>query len=251
MSDLTFLFNPTQSQVPCFIDDHDQVVWFNAGDNYLGKILGYTTPSRYLPTVLESFEYREVSIGVGRPAIYVREEGVYKLLMKSKSKFANKFCHWLAYEVLPNLRKNGKYETKEKDQENFDALSLQIKITKLISKELDNDSLNFGERLSLLNIAKNHIDKILPDKKGVTNNTPINIIEDKNTYDKEKVFNSILHILKSKPDVWFYAKQLNNRSQLTGIDIKTLINLLEILVKEDKIEKQKKSSASMYKIKNG
>jgi prophage antirepressor-like protein len=42
--------------------------------------------------------------------IYITENGLYKLLIKSKMKMAEKFQEWLVEDVLPKLRQHGKYE---------------------------------------------------------------------------------------------------------------------------------------------
>lgn len=104
---LTQVFEPTQSEVVSFVDPSADICWFHAGS--MAKALDFSNPHRYISGVLDSYEYREISQGKGRPALYVREEGVYKLIMKSKSPFAEAFQHWLAYDVLPSIRKNGVY----------------------------------------------------------------------------------------------------------------------------------------------
>lgn len=101
------VFADTQTEVTSFVEDSSGVIWFHAG--HIGEILDFTNPYRYLPTVLESHEYKEVKTGVGRPSLFVREEGCYLLVMKSKSVFADRFQRWLAYEVLPQIRKTGSF----------------------------------------------------------------------------------------------------------------------------------------------
>lgn len=44
--------------------------------------------------------------------VYLTESGVYKLIFKSRKKEAERFCDWVTDEVLPTIRKTGKYETK-------------------------------------------------------------------------------------------------------------------------------------------
>lgn len=43
---------------------------------------------------------------------FLTESGVYKLIFKSRKKEAEKFADWVADEVLPTIRKTGKYEMK-------------------------------------------------------------------------------------------------------------------------------------------
>jgi prophage antirepressor-like protein len=118
-------FAATQTELSSFVDE-SKVAWFHAG--HLGEILEFTTASRYLPAVLLDAEYREVKFkDAGRPALFVREEAVYILIMRSKSAFADKFQRWLAYEVLPSIRKTGSYTATAADQKHFTPFGLTLK----------------------------------------------------------------------------------------------------------------------------
>lgn len=55
---------------------------------------------------------------------FINESGVNSLIMGSKKKAARKFKHWITSEVLPSLRKTGKYEMKTV-QHNNDAIELE------------------------------------------------------------------------------------------------------------------------------
>lgn len=44
---------------------------------------------------------------------FLTESGVYKLIFKSRKKEAEKFADWVTDEVLPTIRKTGKYETRK------------------------------------------------------------------------------------------------------------------------------------------
>lgn len=101
------VFEPTGAEVVSFIEPGSGICWFHAGS--MAKTLEFTNPYRYLPTVLEGHEYKEVKQDAGRPSLYVREEGVYMLIMESKSIYAAQFKRWLAYTVLPTIRKTGSF----------------------------------------------------------------------------------------------------------------------------------------------
>lgn len=47
--------------------------------------------------------------------ILINESGLYSLIFESKLPTAKKFKHWITSEVLPALRKTGKYEAREPD----------------------------------------------------------------------------------------------------------------------------------------
>ena len=59
--------------------------------------------------------------------IYINESGLYNLLFKSKMKKAVDFRLWIINEVLPNLRKYGKYEVNKKIKEKLKNLNNKIK----------------------------------------------------------------------------------------------------------------------------
>lgn len=101
------LFEETGTEIRTMVEPGTGVAWFHSG--HLGEVLEFSTPSRYLPTVLDDHEYKEVKTGVGRPSLFVREEGVYMLIMASKSPSAMRFKKWLAYEVLPKIRRQGQF----------------------------------------------------------------------------------------------------------------------------------------------
>ena len=99
--------------------------------------------------------------------MYINESGLYTFLIKSKKKKAIDFQLWIVNEVLPNLRKFGKYEVNKK---------IKIKLKKLNNKikELKKSNLLFKN-----NMIKNkypigqHVYAIIDDNKykiGYTSN---------------------------------------------------------------------------------
>ncbi|MFM7985774.1 MAG: Bro-N domain-containing protein, partial [Candidatus Fonsibacter sp.] len=48
-----------------------------------------------------------------RIAMFINEPGLYRLIFRSKVKEAEAFTDWVCSEVLPSIRKNGSYITKE------------------------------------------------------------------------------------------------------------------------------------------
>jgi len=60
--------------------------------------------------------------------VYINEKGIYSFLIKSRMKNAKEFQLWLINEVLPNLRKYGKYELNKKIKLKLKKLNKKIKI---------------------------------------------------------------------------------------------------------------------------
>ena len=61
--------------------------------------------------------------------VYINEKGIYNFLMKSRMDSAKDFQEWLINDVLPDLRKHGKYEINKKIKQKLK--NLNKKITKL------------------------------------------------------------------------------------------------------------------------
>ena len=50
-------------------------------------------------------------------ATIINESGLYSLILSSKLDSAKRFKHWVTSEVLPAIRKNGRYELESKAKE--------------------------------------------------------------------------------------------------------------------------------------
>ena len=57
------------------------------------------------------------SIGKKQNMFFVSEQGLYDLIFKSRKKEAKEFQKWVTHEVLPSIRKTGKYSIPEKLKE--------------------------------------------------------------------------------------------------------------------------------------
>lgn len=87
----------------------DGVPWFAGKD--VAMILRYSNPQKAIRdhvdeedrTVNESFTVN------GTQAILINESGVYSMILLSKMPNARRFKHWVTSEVLPAIRKTGRY----------------------------------------------------------------------------------------------------------------------------------------------
>lgn len=92
--------------------------WFVGKD--VAKALGYENPSKAIRDHVEEEDkkvgvqnvtpYISDNLGRKQYPTFINESGVYSLIFGSKLPSAKKFKHWVTSEVLPTLRKNGKYE---------------------------------------------------------------------------------------------------------------------------------------------
>lgn len=96
--------------------------WFRATD--LCEIL-FTkgNAQRYVNLHCKDWQYREFKVGKGRPALYVCESGVYRLILRSKAPIALEFQDWLTEEVIPKLRNQGLYITQKSDESLVDYVA--------------------------------------------------------------------------------------------------------------------------------
>jgi anti-repressor protein len=61
----------------------------------------------------ELVSFKMTSGGQMREMLHVTESGIYALIFKSRKLEAKAFRKWVTSEVLPSIRKNGKYEVHE------------------------------------------------------------------------------------------------------------------------------------------
>jgi len=57
------------------------------------------------------------SVGKTQSVFFVSEQGLYDLIFKSRKKEAKEFQKWVTHEVLPSIRKTGKYSIPDKLKE--------------------------------------------------------------------------------------------------------------------------------------
>lgn len=93
--------------------------WFVGND--VTKILGYSNPRDALARhVDEEDKTPDVMIYDGsqnRKMTIINESGLYSLILSSKLPSAKEFKHWITSEVLPQIRKTGKYAPKPLSRE--------------------------------------------------------------------------------------------------------------------------------------
>jgi prophage antirepressor-like protein len=109
------------------VQDENKEVWFVADD--VCKVLGYKNTkdaiSKHCSKVIDSKDLVEgetelckkitVDTKGGKQAmIAINEPDLYRLIMRSRMPDARKFEKWVVEDVLPTIRKTGKYTVKRK-----------------------------------------------------------------------------------------------------------------------------------------
>lgn len=100
-----FTFNASNQQIRTIILDGEP--YFVAKD--VCDVLGHTNPSVAIQ-MLDNDERTKKSLGRQGEAWFVNESGLYNLIFRSNKSEAKVFRKWVTSEVLPALRRTGRYE---------------------------------------------------------------------------------------------------------------------------------------------
>lgn len=106
-------------------------------------VLGLDNPTKVIQNLDKDEKLTSVIVRAGKKIKMnlVDESGLYTLTFKSRKPEAIKFRKWVTKEVLPSIRKTGKYETK--------VITAHERILNLIqNKEQELEMVN-GEKLGL------------------------------------------------------------------------------------------------------
>ena len=84
--------------------------------------LGYKKPENAIATHVENGDKTSTLIqGSGSnyksQAVFINESGLYSLILSSKLESAKRFKRWVTSEVLPAIRKNGRYELEKQNNQ--------------------------------------------------------------------------------------------------------------------------------------
>ena len=113
-----FKYGETELSVIKCKDD----IWFRG--KTLAEVLGYSNPLKAIRTHIDSEDKEEMLEllykegaknghpfrNVQRETIYVNESGLYSLVLLSKLESAKEFKQWVTSQVLPSIRKTGRYD---------------------------------------------------------------------------------------------------------------------------------------------
>ncbi len=97
----------------------NEMSWFIAAD--ICEIVGISDTSQAVERLDEDEKRKDkiISGGQTRELWLVNEFGLYQLILFSEKEEAKKFKRWITHDVLPTIRKSGKYSEKEiQDRDN-------------------------------------------------------------------------------------------------------------------------------------
>ena len=106
-----------------FENQRIDIIFVNGEPHFIGKqvcdILGYANSRKALAAHVDDEDKgvtKRDTLGGKQDVVIINESGLYSLILSSKLPTAKKFKHWVTSEVLPSIRKTGKYEEPETDE---------------------------------------------------------------------------------------------------------------------------------------
>lgn len=98
-------------------------IWFIARD--ICDYLGYVNSSKVLKDNVDPEDLSDIPVGYSssngviqnRKTLIINESGLYSLILRSNKPEAYRFKKWVTSEVLPSIRKTGKYEVPQELRE--------------------------------------------------------------------------------------------------------------------------------------
>ena len=150
--------------------------WFVAKD--VCDILEIKNPTDALNKGLEDFERARFNLGRQGEANIISESGFYTLVLRSRKSIAKPFRIWVTSEVLPSIRKTGKYvaQSENKVETMLEDMGCNMKIVyaqinnmeemlgeqnEMLTRVVDNMTLTTRQQQRIYKAAKDRINHLL------------------------------------------------------------------------------------------
>lgn len=121
------------------VTDAEEQVWFAGVD--VCEILGYAMPSNVIKDNLEEDERKLTNLRDGsgqmRKTWIVNEFGLYSLILTSTKAEAKAFKRWVTHDILPAIRKAGKYTSEQEQEHELQLRAIATEIQELKDKRDD------------------------------------------------------------------------------------------------------------------
>lgn len=155
MNQLSKIFEGKQLR----IIDYNNETWFVVTD--VCEILGLSNPTKVVSR-LDEDERSNFKLGRQGTANVVNEFGLYNLVLSSRKLEAKKFKRWITHEVIPAIRKTGKYEMGSASYTIEDPIK---RAERWIEEQ--KEKLMLEQRVQEYEPKVNYVDKILASKDAV------------------------------------------------------------------------------------
>lgn len=186
MQEIQIFNNPEFGKIRTVIIDREP--WFVGVD--VAKALGYKKPTGAVTTNVDEGDSLREGIsdanGHKQTAIVINESGLYALIFGSKLDSAKKFKKWVTSEVLPSIRKTGRYGVPQTIPEQIQLLAQgNVELNKRVDDiQADLESLKMD--LPILPIEADRITNAVK-KKGVS----VMGGKDSNAYRNRSIANKV------------------------------------------------------------
>ncbi len=130
-------------------------VWFVAKD--IADALGYTDTQAMTRRLDEDERntYTDNSSGQGRTLSIINESGLYSSILGSSKSEAKEFKRWVTSDVLPTIRKTGKYDVAESEYLKEQLATAQVKLNIKADYAAKLEAAN--KRLTHPSVRNNHV----------------------------------------------------------------------------------------------
>lgn len=241
--------------------DNNKKVWFNA--TQICHILKYKKPQniiyqlvdrefiKQLKNIMDDYK---IYLNAQPNSLFINENGLYSLLLRSKKNESKKFFMWVVKNVIPDIRKKGYYESNKKLNNEIEKLNKTIEhlykenmILKNNNKKIKDESGKYiyiikSPDFNSLNPSTNDILKIGKTNKyknrmsvhNSSNKDNVLILYRVRVDDSEVVEQCLKALLK---------KQMYNRKEHYKISINNAIKTINKCIK---LTKTKKISDDKY-----
>ena len=123
--------------------------------------LGYVNPNKAMIDHVDDEDKltsRIVMAGQNRQVIIINESGLYSLILSSKLDSARRFKRWVTSEVLPQIRKNGRYELEQQNRvlESRNALLEEITVQQKPLTDYARTILSSTQTVTITQIAQDY-----------------------------------------------------------------------------------------------
>ena len=167
MNDLMIFNNPEFGEIRTLEEDGE--TWFVGKD--VAEALGYKNTRQALATNVDPDDrgVHSVDAPYGQQKMTViNESGLYSLILGSKLPTAKKFKRWVTSEVLPAIRKTGRYEVQPKPMTMAENVAAQAQL--LVEQEQRIARIEERVETALTAIARPSGDTWVEDMKAANAN---------------------------------------------------------------------------------
>ena len=127
----------------------------------VASALGYVNPNKAMIDHVDDEDKltsRIVMAGQNRQVIIINESGLYSLILSSKLESARRFKRWVTSEVLPAIRRNGRYELEQQNRllESRNALLEEISAQQKPLTDYARNILSSTQTVTITQIAQDY-----------------------------------------------------------------------------------------------